>query len=131
MIVKYIQSAEAQEIANKIHFINLQKQYDVLLLGRHTPLEIQQIWSAQKLFLGCSESEAITQYSLYGVMNGEPLLNPLQGVTTGYAIPSMVHQLDEDGAITDSYDDCIPLPKEDYDLNEFTYIIVEITIHES
>ena len=137
MIVQYIQSVEAQEIANRIHYTNMQNQYAQFVWNgdpnnvpenKATPSRIQEIWGADKLFLDCTEQETISQYSLVGVQYGVPLVKPLQGVTTSYDSPKDVYQLDAEGNILDTYSDCIdyPVDFDDYDLSGFDYNIIEI-----
>ena len=125
MIAQYIQSLEAQQIANRIHYTNMVNQYDAFIGTPDkygdpiTPERIKEYWGATKLFLDCTEQEAIDQYSLVGMdESGYPLVDPLVGVTTAYATPSTV----------EGNENCIPSPENinDYDLTEFTYEVIDI-----
>jgi hypothetical protein len=136
----YIQSQKSQEISNKIHYTNMVFQYHSFV-GKPdskgdiiTPERIKEYWSASKLFLDCTEQEAIEQYSLVGIdsKTGIPLVDPLEGVTTGWDNPHTVNVYDstdpDNPIIIESYDDCIvcPVNIDDYDLNGFTYEILDI-----
>ena len=128
---KFIQSDQAQAIANRIHYGRMLMQYSSFVTdnpndpGKATPDRIQKIWGASKPFLDCTEQEAITQYSLVGFRDGVPVV-PLSGVTRRYAIPNTVK--DVNGV---DHPNCIPFPPEGiggYNLSEFMYQIITIPV---
>jgi hypothetical protein len=103
-----------------------------------TPEEMRVLWGAEKLFLDCTETEAINQYSLVGfrpdgipdVIKTDP--STLKGVTKLYAISKTVSVYDANNEVIHSEDNCIPVPDniESYDLSEFTYEIIDIDFPE-
>ncbi len=127
--VNYINATqiECQNIADRIHYTNMVNQYNNFVWNdepnnvpknRATPERIKEIWGASKLFLDCTELEALDQYSLVGFdSTGIPIV-PLKGVTNAYAIPREVEEISNW---------CIPSTENinDYDLIKFDYQIVE------
>ena len=138
--MKYIQSTQAQEITDKIHYTNMVNQYHSFI-GQPdskgviiTAERIQEYWSADKPFLDCSQSEAIDQYSLVGFnpKTGVPLVDPLDGITNKWStvFTAKKYEYPEDGdpIVIEEYPNCISCPDniDDYDLSEFTYNVVDI-----
>ena len=136
----YIQSEQAQEITDKIHYTNMVNQYNNFI-GQPdsngiiiTAERIKEYWNASKLFLDCSQSEAIEQYSLVGFdpKTGIPRVDPLVGVTTSWSTVKTVNTYDytdpDNPVIIDSYPNCIHCPDniEDYDLSGYTYSIIDV-----
>lgn len=139
MIVTYIQSeSDAQSIADRIQHTHLLAQYNVFVWNgnpnevpenKATPDRLQEIWGADKLFLDCTDYEAVNQYSLVGLQNGLPVI-PIKGTTKAFDIPRTVNKYDPDNIeiILESFDDCIAKPDdfEKYDLSEFAFSIINI-----
>lgn len=140
MVAEYIQSIEVQAMADEIQYVHLMRMYESYVTdednpqdGKATPEEIRQIWNVDKLFLECSKSEALTQYSLVGLKNDYPVISRrpdggLEGETKIYDIPRTVHEYDAAGAVVASFENCILKPAnfEGYDLSAFEYIIIGI-----
>ena len=143
MIIQYIQSVESQQIADAIHYQRMVAQYNSFVWNgdfnnvpenKATPQRIKEIWVASKLFLDCTISEAINQYSLVSFLNGKPYIrydaeNKLIGGTKGFDEPKTIEEKDINDVVTNTYPNCINVPEEGldvYDLSSFNYNIIDV-----
>jgi hypothetical protein len=145
--MRYISAIEAtcQAIADRIHYTHMVNQYNVFVWNgtpetcpeyQATPEEIQFIWQASKLFLDCTEAEAIVQYSLVGFRSdGRPVCSKtdpsiLKGVTTAWAIPSVTVGVADYAILCPKKSNGQYYNKTEldsaYNLSEYTYILTDI-----
>jgi len=103
--------AEAQKIADYIHYQNMVKQYHEHV-PPYTPAQIKQLFGAPKQFLNCTQSEAIQYYGIVGTHKGELTL---KGLTKRYAEPRQM--LDGRWCFKESTVDISQFPHETVEYN--------------
>jgi len=100
--------AEAQTIADYIHYQNMVKQYHDQV-PPYTPAQIKQLFGAPKQFLNCTQAEAIQYYGVVAKRKGQLTL---EGLTKRYATPRQM--LDGRWCFKEST----------VDISQFTYEVV-------